>query len=75
MPARRGVPTDAVISGMTESTRVDRPASSILRAASPTDRQQNGHTGTSSTMSTSSAFMRSIIAGTLVSRKVSGFSR
>ncbi len=75
MPATRGAATDAVVSGMTDNTTVDSPWASIRLAASPTDRQQNGHTGTNKTTSTSSAFMPSIIAGTLVSRKVSGRSR
>ena len=68
-------PVAAVTSGITDSVTVDIPAFSISRAASPTDRQQNGHTGTSSTAPTSSLCIRSIIAGTLVRRNSSGFSR
>jgi len=75
MPTTRGAPAAAVTSGITDSTTVDIPAFSISRAASPTDRQQNGHTGTSSTASTSSLSMRAIIAGTLVRKNSPGFNR
>ena len=44
---------------------VEIPASSILRATSPTDRQQSGQTGARSAMSTSSSFMAAAISGAL----------
>ena len=71
-PATRGAPIARVKSGSVESATVARPAFSISRCTSPTDRQQNGQTGTRSTASTSSAFICSIIAG--VERSSSSFS-
>jgi hypothetical protein len=72
MAATLGAPTERVNSGIIESEIVEIPAASISRCASPTDRQQNGQTGTSSATSTSSAFIRSIIAGTLTSSSSRG---
>jgi len=73
IPATRGAPTDRVKSGSVDSATVDRPAASISRCTNPTDRQQNGQTGTSTTMSTPSAFICRIMAGTERSRSSFGF--
>ena len=74
MPATRGAPTDRVKSGRVERLTVESPALSISRWTSPTDRQQNGQTGTSRTASTPSARILATIAGTLRSRSSRGFS-
>lgn len=75
MAAIRGAPTEAVKSGIIDSVTVEKPAASNSLAASPTDRQQKGQTGTSATTSTASCFIRAIMAGTLRSRNSFGFSR
>ena len=75
MAATRETPGAAVKSGIMESDTVGIPAASISRCASPTDRQQKGHTGTSTTASTSSSFRRRIMRGTLVCRNSPGSSR
>ncbi len=67
MPATRGAPVARVKSGSVERAAVVSPAFSISRCTSPTDRQQNGQTGTSRTASTSSFFICSIIATVEVS--------
>ena len=72
MAAILGAPTERVNSGIIESEMVDIPASSISLCTSPTDRQQNGQTGTSTAASTPSAFIRWIIAGTLSSKSSRG---
>jgi hypothetical protein len=53
--ARRGTHTAAVKSGMLDRVMVVIPASSIARCASPTDQQQIGQAGTSTTTSTPSS--------------------
>jgi hypothetical protein len=63
MAAILGAPTERVNSGIMESEMVEMPAASISLCTSPTDRQQNGQTGTSTAASTSSAFICSIMAG------------
>jgi hypothetical protein len=73
--ATRGAPTAAVSAGAIESAMVLIPAASASRCASPTDWQQIGQTGTKTAASTSSALMRSMIAGTLVARNSVGSSR
>lgn len=65
MPASLGTPTLRVSSGIHDSVTVESPLASRIRCASPTDRLQNGHTGTSTTASTCSASMLSAIAGAL----------
>ena len=72
MVAILGAPTERVNSGIMESEMVEMPAASISLCTSPTDRQQNGQTGTSTAASISSAFIPSIIACTLVSNSSRG---
>jgi hypothetical protein len=72
MAAILGAPTERVNSGIMESEMVEMPAASISLCTSPTDRQQNGQTGTSTAASTSSAFICSIMAGTLSSKSSRG---
>ena len=55
MPASRGTPTARVRSGIIESETVGMPLASSTRCTSPTDRQQNGHAGTSAAASTPSS--------------------
>jgi hypothetical protein len=51
MAAILGAPTERVNSGIMESEMIEMPAASISLCTSPTDRQQNGQTGTSKTVS------------------------
>jgi len=67
MPASLGTPTARVSSGIHESVTVAMPLASRTRCTSPTDRQQNGQTGTSAAASTPSARMRSAMAGAVFS--------
>ena len=57
MAANLGEPTERVNSGIIESEMVEIPAACISLCTSPTDRQQNGQTGTSTAASTPSAFI------------------
>ena len=63
MPASRGTPTARVRSGIHDNVTVAIPLASSLRWTSPTDRLQNGQTGTSTAASTRSSRMHSAIAG------------
>jgi len=67
MPASRGTPTLRVSSGIQDSVTVEIPVASMCRWTSPTDRLQNGHTGTSTTASTCSSRMHAAIAGAVFS--------
>ena len=73
-PATRGTPTDEVRAGIVDNVMVENLAASIRRCTSPTDQQQTGHTGTSTTASTCSARRPSMISGTLSSRSRRGRS-
>ncbi len=75
MPATRGGLTEAVKSGSIDMATLVMPAASMPLEASPTDRQQNGQTGTSSAKSTSSVFMFSTMRGRLRSSISWGFGR
>ena len=75
MPTSRGGETDAVIAGIVVTEIVANPAASIARCASPTDRQQNGQTGTRSTASTASSRSRAMIWGIVSSRSCSARGR
>lgn len=75
MPATRGGLTEAVKPGNIDSATLVIPAASIPLEASPTDRQQNGQTGTSSARSTPSVFMLSMMRGRLRSSISWGFSK
>jgi hypothetical protein len=70
--ARRGTLTEAVRSGILDNVIVENPAISILRCSSPTDQQQIGQAGTSTTTSTSSSCKLRIIAGAVFSSSSSG---
>lgn len=72
MAAILGTPTLAVNSGIMESEIVLNPAASISRCTSPTDQQQTGQTGTSTTASTCSSRSRPIMSDTLRCSKASG---
>jgi hypothetical protein len=72
MAARRGTPTAAVKDGTIESDTVAIPLASRTRWTSPTDRQQNGHVGTSTAASTPSDFMRAAMAGAVSSSSTCG---
>ena len=72
MAASRGTLTAAVRSGMRDSVIVLIPAASISLGTSPTDQQQIGQPGTSTTTSTSSRFMCRIMAGVLSSSSTCG---
>ena len=67
MPARRGTPTRRVRSGIHDRVTVESPLPSRILSTSPTDREQNGQTGTSTTASTCSSRMLAAIAGAVVS--------
>ena len=67
MPASRGTPTARVSSGIHDSVTVAIPLASRIRWTSPTDRLQNGHTGTSIAASTRSSRMLAAIAGAVFS--------
>jgi len=67
MPASRGTPTLRVRSGIHDSVTVAIPLASMILCTSPTDRLQNGHTGTSTTASTDSSRMLAAIAGAVFS--------
>ena len=75
MPTTRGAPTATGYSGNQERTAVAMPSRSIFLAASPTDRQQNGQTGTMSTRSTSFRSRAAAIFGTVSSISFSGSRR
>ena len=65
MAAIRGGLTDAVKGQMNDRDRVVKPAASMARWTSPTDRQQTGHTGTNKIASACSARSCSMISGTV----------
>ena len=67
MPASRGTPTARVSSGIHDSVTVAMPLASRIRWTSPTDREQNGQTGTSTTASTCSSRMLAAIVGAVFS--------
>ena len=72
MPASRGTPTLRVRSGIHDSVTVATPLDSRIRWTSPTDREQNGQTGTSTTASTPSSRIPAAIAGAVSSTNSSG---
>ena len=67
MPASRGTPTLRVRSGIHDSVTVESPLDSRILWTSPTDREQNGQTGTSTTASTPSLCIPAAIAGAVFS--------
>ena len=67
MPASRGTPTARVSSGIHDSVTVAMPLASRILCTSPTDRLQNGQTGTSNAASTRSSCMLAAIAGAVFS--------
>jgi hypothetical protein len=72
--AIRGAPVLAVRSGIIDSEIVLNPAASISHWTSPTDQQHTGQTGTSTTASTRSCFIRATMEGTVLCSNRSGRS-
>ena len=66
MPASRGTPTLRVRSGIHETVTVASPLASRALCTSPTDREQNGQTGTSTPASTPSSCIAPAMAGAVV---------
>jgi hypothetical protein len=72
--AIRGALVLAVSSGIIDTDIVLNPAASISHCTSPTDQQQTGQTGTSTTTLTCSCRIRSMMDGTVSSNNRSGRS-
>jgi hypothetical protein len=67
MPASRGTPTLRVRSGIHDTVTVASPLASRILCTSPTDREQKGQTGTSTTASTPSSCIAAAMTGAVFS--------